>query len=365
MSDVSTRDPDQALWAAAIAEADSSKAEASILRLGSILLRHRRAIVLIPAILALAVLGWAMFWPATYASGSIFLPDNSESSSGALSSVASQLGLSLQSQSGVSPEFYADLVTTPRILRGVADSLKVTANGTQVPLSQVLEVTGDSPQIIREGVVGRLAAMITSGVDAKTGVIRYDVHTNSPDLSFQIARSILKNLNAFDVETRHNRAAAEQRFIEDQLASSMVQLRTAEERLESFLQKNRQYQNDPQLGLQFQRLSRDVRIREQVYTSLAQTLERTSIESSRTTPSLSVVQEPTTPVFPERRPTLIVLIIAIMSGFMLAVASVLLLEHFRSLRDRQPGDYAELALLGRHTLSDFVRPWRLFRRSPS
>ena len=70
------------------------------------------------------------------------------------------------------------------------------------------------------------------------------------------------------------------------------ELRDAEAGLESFLQRNRRYQDSPQLVVEFGRLQRRVELRQQVANSLSQAFEQSRIEEVRNTPVVTIVERP-------------------------------------------------------------------------
>lgn len=356
MTELKVPDPDQAIWyGSKTADDDEYTSQGrSLFQFGSIVLAHSRLLLIAPSVLGVLAFLWVTLSPPTYASGAVFLAESGESSAAGLSGIASQFGISLPGQSGPSPQFYAELARTPRILRALADSLSITRDGATINLATAFEVEGDSPAVVREIVVGILGGMISPGVDAKTGAVRYSVSSDDPDLAFQIARAILGHMIAFNVESRRTRASAEREFVAERVSQSMRELREAEQRLAEFLQRNRLYQNDPELSLEQQRLARDVRIQEQVFTSLAQTLERASIESSRTTPTFSIVEEPTLPVLPQPKPRLLIAGVAMLVGAMFAILAIMLIEHLRALREEKPADYEEFITRSKRLISDLA-----------
>jgi uncharacterized protein involved in exopolysaccharide biosynthesis len=222
-----------------------------------------------------------------------------------------------------------------------------------------MEVSGRTPELRREAVIRRLGDRIQAVAVVKTGVVRVRVTAESASLALEMVRCILDRLNWFNLETRQSQARAERRFMEGRLDEARTELRAAEDRLQGFLQRNREYRNSPELTFQQDRLARDVQVKQQVYTSLAQAYEQARIEEVRDTPVITVVEQPDLPVRPDRRGAARSALVALIAGGMLAtlIAFVMtLLERERTLNeDEIVAVQAEL----REAAGELRRPWRL------
>ena len=95
------------------------------------------------------------------------------------------------------------------------------------------------------------------------------------------------------------------------------ELREAENRLLVFTQRNRDTRNSPLLRLEEDRLTRDVAMRQQVYTSVVQAYDRAKIEEVRDTPVLTVLQIPEVPVRPDPRGIVTKVILTLIVGTLL------------------------------------------------
>jgi uncharacterized protein involved in exopolysaccharide biosynthesis len=174
-----------------------------------------------------------------------------------------------------------------------------------------------------------------------------------------MVKCILDRLNWFNLVTRQSQAGAERRFMEGRLDEARAELRTAEDRLQNFLQRNRDFRNSPELTFQQDRLARDVQMRQQVYTSLAQAYEQARIEEVRDTPVITVVEQPDLPIRPDRRGAARSALVALIAGGMLGtlIAFVMtVMERERALNeDEMVAVQAEL----RTAVGEMRRPWRL------
>jgi hypothetical protein len=121
----------------------------------------------------------------------------------------------------------------------------------------------------------------------------------------------------------------------------------------------------PQLVLQEDRLRREVSLRQQVVSGLAQGLEQARLEESRNLPVITIVEAPVRPALPDsRRLVLKALFAAIVSGTAL-LGLVLAGEWRRRLAVLNPGLSAEMETLAAEAAGDLRQPWRLMSKSRS
>lgn len=305
--------------------------ELSILRIATIVLRWRRWSLGVPAALVLATSTYVLLSPAKYTAVGSFVPGiQGSSAQSPLSNVAAQFGINVQSGTGETPDFYAALIKTHTLLRAVAESQYVAprgAPGQSGTLGDVLAENGSTSSQRTENAMKDLQKKIlTVSADAVSGIVQVKVETRWPSLSAAIAQQVLSQVTAFDLRTQQSQAAAQAAFVESQTMQAKGRLRDAENRLEDFLQRNRQYASDPALSFQYQRLTRDLGIEEQLYTSLVQGLEQASMDAVRNTPTISVVEPPVAPVQPDSRLFVLKVIAALVIGSLLGIILALALE---------------------------------------
>lgn len=308
-------------------------------------------------ILALKLLG-----PRSYTSSASFMPQatrNPASGGG----IAAQLGLSmLTADATQSPSFYVDLLKS----RGILDSTVTTRFRVQAdsgvvvaPLIDLLEAKGRTPERRREAAIQALGRAVQADPSLKTGVVTLSVRASDPALAKQVADRMLQLLNAFNLRRRRTQASEERRFAEERLTQARAELRVAEDRLQSFLTRNRVYEHAPELRFEEDRLSREVNMRQQLYTSVAQAHEQARMDEVRDTPVITVIEQPNVPARPDPRGLVKWFVVGLVVGLGLGVG----LAFLRELMDRadvEPGSEVErFHLLWRDTLTDITHPWRL------
>jgi uncharacterized protein involved in exopolysaccharide biosynthesis len=178
-------------------------------------------------------------------------------------------------------------------------------------------------------------------------VVTVSVTMPSPHLAAQIARRLLDLTAEFNVRTRQSRAGSERKFAEQRATDAARDLRAAEDRLQGFLQANRQFQGSPSLVFQHERLQREVVMRQELYTTLLQSYQQARIDEVRDTPVLTVVDAPQPPAVRDPRGTAMRMLLGLGFGAMLAVGLALLRDYLRRSRELGRPDYREFSALRR------------------
>lgn len=333
----------------------------------NMLLRQRRVIMSAALLGCAAYVGLSLLrGQRTWTSSSSFIPQARRQST-TLSGLAAQFGVALPaSEAAQSTAFYADLVESRRVLGEVID-MPITGpdrEGRRRPMSVLafLNVRGENEAERRDRAIRKLAAAVTANVVVKTGVVRVSVTLPDSGVARQVNDLLLRQLDRYNQQTRNSQAAAERRFTQRRLLEVQTEMRAAENRLQSFLQHNRDFRNSPELSFEQDRLSRDVAMRQQVFASLAQANEQARIEEVRDTPVLTVVEPPQAPVSPNPRGTLKKILIGLLGGALIGLIIALAREFLRVAEEGAPGEFAELERLRREAWRDVRNPIRALRR---
>lgn len=280
--------------------------EQSMFSLGTTLLRHRWRLV--RWALAFGVLTALMvaFTSPMYRASASFLPQGTDASRSGLASLAGQFGVSLPmgaASTTLTPDFYVRLIKSRELLTALArDSVRVApGDEKRTAVLDILEVKESDARAREEKGVKMLQDLIVASVSKTTGVVELSAATRLPTVSLLIVSRLVDGVNDFNVRTKQGQAAAERKFVQTRVQLAATDLRSAEDRLASFLEKNRQINGAPELLFQRDRLQRDVSLQQQVFTSLTQSFEEVRIREVRDTPGITMVDSPAVSVAPEPR----------------------------------------------------------------
>jgi tyrosine-protein kinase Etk/Wzc len=173
--------------------------------------------------------------------------------------------------------------------------------------------------------------------------VKVEAVLRDPVVAQMILSELMEQLNAFIIEMRQGRASAERRFSAQQLSAAERDLRSAEQRQLQFLEQNRgSMSTAPALALEKDRIAREVDMRHQVFTSLAQAYEQARVDEYRSTPLITVLEAPERPSepMPRRRLQWMIsgMVIGVFLGFSLASIRQFLRDEWEAASTRASRD---------------------------
>jgi uncharacterized protein involved in exopolysaccharide biosynthesis len=328
-----------------------------------LMLERRRLAIGLPTLLGVLVAGATLLWPRTWVATGAFTPQVGTSNLARFAGLAAQLGVALPGQdAGQQPEFYVELLRSSSVLRLVVDSPLTVAgkdSSRVVLLRDQLGSGAKDPAVRTERAIEALRRRMDVTSALKTGIVTMDVATRDPDLSLAIAARLLTEVDRFNLQTRQSQARQERRFLEGRLNEARDSLRSAEDGLQAFLQRNRAFSSSPELTFERNRLDRRTTERQQIVTTLAQAYEQSRIDEVRNTPLITVLEPPVRPARPAPRFLLFKTLLAALAGLCIAVLTVLWGDLLtRALSDAPTRSRLESLWAG--AKADLRRPWRLF-----
>lgn len=301
----------------------------------TILLRYRRALIGIPAVLFAATVLTTLLGTRTYTSTVSFTPVPSLASAGALSGIAAQIGVALPGQNPEdSPLFYGNLIRTNSFLTALAMTSYTfrdadsTRTGTFIAINEIEENT---PELtLHEAIRLLREENVSVSPDRQTGIVTVRVKADWPDLAVGMAQRTVELVNAHNQSSRRGNATATRDFLSTRLDSAETTLRAAEDALEGFLKRNRDFRTDPSLTFEHERLSREVTLQRDIYATLVQAREQARLEAVRNTPSITLVEPPSLPLRPDRRFLVFKALFALIFGTIAGLGYVFAREVIRS-----------------------------------
>ena len=346
----------------------------SLLGLLSTLLRHVRLLILLPLSLAALIAVVSVLLPHSYSSVSLFtaVGGNSSSSLSRVSGLASQLGITVPtSGSQQSPEFFAAFLTSNEILDSIVTARYAIADGKDSIRGDLTElfrrprivealhiVHPRRAVLVQETVEQLLSRAITIETDDNTGLVTVTVTTRWPELSYAIAAAMVRSADVFTQVSQRTVAEAEARFARERLDTAQVELRRAEDAMETFLLANPRYDSDPQLQFRYDHLNRELLAQQTIYTSMQQDYEQSRISASRDTPTILVVQNPNVPPIPDPRRLLVKGLAGVVLGGLLALLIIFWREFMAAQMGRNRPDAEAFLQLWRARTSPLRRSRR-------
>lgn len=337
----------------------------SLVTIGNVLLRHRWLLIF-STVFGFVIFAFANYTPyKTYTATAMFAP-RSRVQQSITSSVLSQLGIGGGGGGGAGGgAYYMEVIRSPRILGPVVEHKYTfpTATGSvNRSLIEVWGLQGAPAPNARASAVAMLGAKIKTISPPGGGIMKVSVTTEHPVLSALVTQRILEEINRFNLETRQEQASGERQFIEARVAEARLALSDAENALQNFTNENVYFQPISRLTLEWERLKREVTLRQELYQNLAKALDQAKIDEVRDSPVITLIEKaevplgPNAPLWPRKA------ILGALIGLFLGMLIAFLHSYIGRTRDTYADDYSELARLKRETGNDMRHPWRPIAR---
>ena len=176
--------------------------------------------------------------------------------------------------------------------------------------------------IIFESAIERLKDYVFVSEDRLTGLIKISTSFEDPLISSSVANFIGLQVQNYIQKENSAQSKKEKIFISDRLMIVLGELEKNELELKNFLERNRGYEDSPELYMTFSRLSREFDAKKEVYLTLQKQLELARIEEVRMSPILHILDYAVQPIrksYPRR-------LLFIISFFMVGMVSSFALQ---------------------------------------
>ncbi len=330
-------------------EPQSISLPAALLEFAKLLLRRRALLVGVPLSAAVLAAGYSLTMRPVYTATVTFVPESRGQTRlpSGLAGLAGQLGLPLGGDASRSPEFYVQLAKSRELLEAILHTPfpRLDAPGDSAPLIVILKVAGSTEARRLERGLEAMRGLVQTSIARQSGIVSLSVSAPDPGLAAAVANRLVDYLNRFNLETRQSQARQRRDFVELRLREAEQSLRQAEDDLRRFLERNRRFDDSPQLRFENDRLQRQVQLRQELYLTLSRELETARIEEVNDAPVFTVIDSavpPATRSHPHRRR---IVSLALFAGIFVAIGLVFSAEYFAFVRREEPERYQELTAL--------------------
>ena len=253
--------------------------------------------------------------PNQYKSEAQILPaDPKAGSSGGMAAAAAVAGVGISTNEG-SDAAFVDIVTSRWMAKKVLMETyefrsKSWFFGGQVAHKETLYHFLKAKNMDRA--VKLLKPILAAKRDLKSKILSITVETPSPELSEQIIHHAIKDLELFVEVKARTKGGNKALFTAQRLAEAKNQRDTIEQESEQFLNAHRNYSTslDPLIRLQGNRLDNELKLRDQLVTTLSVNLEQSLLEEKNDIPILNVLDEGDLPIDKSGPPRALITILA-------------------------------------------------------
>ncbi len=159
----------------------------------------------------------------------------------------------------------------------------------------LISSSADSLVITEKG-IKKLKKHIKVFEDRASGLIRISTTFEDPQISASIANFIGNEVEYYIQKENSAQSTKEKLFISERLFIVKSELESSELKLKDFKERNRGYENSPELFMVFSQLLREVEAKKEVYLTLQQQLELARIEEVKKSPILHILDYAVAPV---------------------------------------------------------------------
>jgi uncharacterized protein involved in exopolysaccharide biosynthesis len=316
------------------------------------LLRRWRPVVGLPILAAVVTALLSFVARPTYTATTTFVPEarNQSRLPSGIAGLAGQLGVSIGAEPSQSPRFYADVVRSRELLERVLLSDYPDPRGRNgatdsTMLLRILETKGRTRADSLARGVKKLNDLVSVRVDDQTNIVRVNVDAHYPVLAAAIANRLVAFLNDFNTQHRQSQARERRKFTEQRVAAADSELRHAEDAVKTFYERNRGWQQAPELVFEEARLRRQVDIGKEVYLTVKREYETSRIEEVNDTPVITVIDPAVPPQEKSKPKRMLMALLALVLGGMVAALWAFGAERLDRVRRDEDTEYQEFRSL--------------------
>jgi len=268
--------------------------------LAGIIARWRLVLKVMAGTLVVAALA-AILVPPVFEAHASFVTSSSStkmasalgSAGGALSGLASQLGVSTGADPSESPNFYVKLIQSEELRRRLLNSKfhnpRSDSPRDSATLLSILRIRNDDSVRRMEIALKKMTKSIGTNFDNKTNVVDLAVTARWSQLAADIANRTIELVDTFNREQRVTRARSRRIFVQSRVDSARAELQQAEERQRVFYDQNRQWRSSPQLVFDEGRLRRNVDVATDLYLTLQRQFEAARLDEFNDAAVITIV----------------------------------------------------------------------------
>jgi len=280
-------------------------------------LRRWRMLGTVALVTFVAACVFVLVAPKRYAANASFVPDGGQATTlpSSLASLAGQFGVPTGATGSSSPQFYADLIHSRTIVRGLL-AVEVPTDKGSARVIDLLKVREPDSSLRLEKAENSLRHRITVSFDRVTRRVDIAVWMDQARSAEAVADSLLMLVDAFDRDIRRSRAGNKRVFVEAQGLRAADSLRAAEAEMQAFLERNRTITGSPQLEFQRERLARTISLRQEIYVALAREAEQSRVEEVDNRPIITVIDRPVAPArrfWPPRKKLVLLALLGVLA----------------------------------------------------
>ena len=293
------------------------------------ILKKRIKLIIVITLLSISFAIVYLFFIAqpVYLTTAKLLPTGEDNSLSNIQGLASQFGLALPFQSGSNLSFsdiYPEIVKS-RQLTGIVLEKKFNTRkfGQNQLLKNILsrqyrldkydvdERFKRSSEILQDNIKVSKARL--------TSIVTLEVRGLEPEFAVDLANTIISESDKLQREFKTHQISDKRSFIEERIKDVKKDLESAQEDLKEFRERNRQVQYSPALLLEEERLTTEMDVKKEIFSTLKQQFELVKIEEVEEGATVQILDKPVSPYEKSSPKIFFSIFLSIFIGFGLSV----------------------------------------------
>jgi len=244
----------------------------SVLDVLLIVARQIKIIIITPLIFCIfMIINVTFIAKPTYISISKIMSSASGGRASQAQGLAAQFGISMSNTAETKwayPEIIKSRTLARSMLKRKFDTNKF---GSQKSLLQILTFGNNQPSAVDKNLeikgINSFLKLVHVAEDLKTGILTVKIKASEQLLAKELNSALIEELDAHQNKYNKAKTSEAKLFIQERIEDVETELKTAEENLKVFMDRNRRIENSPALLLQQQRHGREVTVLTGVFTT--------------------------------------------------------------------------------------------------
>ena len=159
-----------------------------------------------------------------------------------------------------------------------------------------------------------------------TSIVTLEVGGVEPEFAVDLANAIISESDKLQRQFKTHQVSDKRSFIEERIKDVKKDLEIVQEDLKEFREKNRQVQYSPALLLEEERLTTEMDVKKEIFSTLKQQFELAKIEEVEEGATVQILDKPVAPYEKSSPKIFLSIFLSIFIGFGLSVVIAYLMD---------------------------------------
>lgn len=269
-----------------------------------------------------------------YVTTAKLLPTGEDNSLSNIQGLASQFGYTLPMQSASNLSFsdiYPEIVKSRQLIGVVLEKKFNTRKyGQNQLLKNILSRQYRLDKYDVDERFKRASEILQDNIKVSkarlTSIVTLEVGAIEPDFAVDLTNAIINESDKLQRQFKTHQVSDKRSFIQDRIKDVKKDLESAQEDLKEFREKNRQVQYSPALLLEEERLTTEMDVKKEIFSTLKQQFELAKIEEVEEGATVQILDKPVAPYEQSSPKVILSIFLSFFIGFGLSVVMAYVMD---------------------------------------